>query len=809
MRDLTFTYFTNAQDNKGLKVSKPWTEWTKDFSTHSVRGSPSDSSDEQVLNSNKNGPAVLLGELKPGTTRAKVNVETINALAVDIDKYSEADVEKALASLTSFEWFIYTTHKHGSEVAKGRPRLRVVLPLLNPLPAAQQPDIWDRLNLLVNNVNDPSTRDASRLHFLPSTFDPRIAWTLHHPGKWIDLCDLPPLAKALDHSFADKLQEAEVRRIRHILFRLKSFDPLKEPAAKLAKGEPFASPDFRHKTLTSLTMKIAHLSPRLSKASLFDLFERSLEAMQSEPTPPTFDEVATAFEGALVKIQAEKEETLRSEQSPEGAFTEKNLEIIAKAQGWTPDELGDRWIVQCDGSGWVLGPEGHYIGPYSREDLPVAIRRLLSKAPIRLIEVTQKAVRNRPLRDIVLDYGSLADRIVSDLTSQYSKYDPKNRVMIEAVRPLRDLDPKFDPQIDRWLRLLTGPYYEKVVDWMSCAPFLDRPLCAIYFDGPKDSGKSMFAVGMSKLWTEGPPADIEVVLSDFNDELARCPFVLADEEIPKRFSKQTVTTKLRAMLSTTSRTLTRKFRPPSELRGAIRLVLAANNESLLDTQDVSSADDLDAIAQRFLYIKVPKAVTVYLADEIPQEVTRYWMDEGIARHALYLAKNHVVENPGKRFWVEGEKTQMHRLLLTGSHWNSLVCQWLVKYLDNPTTFDNQPDVSGLIRIDDGELWVNEQALLDKWPLYLGTKKEPNLNKIGMALRTISRPNSKRKKFNWRKKSKRYRNIDPEHLISWSERFNISTRQIIEDRLAGIDRIDDGEVEQFSNNIGREAEEEAF
>jgi hypothetical protein len=342
----------------------------------------------------------------------------------------------------------------------------------------------------------------------------------------------------------------------------------------------------------------------------------------------------------------------------------------------------------------------------------------------------------------------------------------------EAVCSLRKLEPYFDPQIDEWLKILAGPQYTKLVDWMSVCADLHKLSCALYFDGPKGSGKTLFAFGMAKLWTEDAPAELASVMDNFNEELLRCPLIIADEEIPKKHH-QTVTTTLRSMLSTTSRTLKRKYKPTSNLRGAVRLILTANNEFLLDSRDVASAQDLDAIAQRFLYIRVPPKATEFL-ESLPRETKEAWGRGGIARHAYWLAANHTVAEPGKRFWVEGDVSTMHRLLMTGSYWNSLVCEWLVRYLGDPqkynVRFRGTPGM-GYIRRIEGHLFVNVQAISDGWELYLNTRDVPNTRKLGTALNTISKTNDRVQK-RWDNKQIYYREIDVDYLVSWSQQYNV-------------------------------------
>ncbi|NIQ91037.1 MAG: hypothetical protein GWM98_04815 [Nitrospinaceae bacterium] len=714
----------------------------------------------------------------------------------------EERVAVVLRKLEGWEHVIWTTHKHGSQVAEDKPRLRVVLPLASPLVPSDHASAWAGLNVLVGGINDPRTRDVGRLHFLPSTFDESVAYAYHFPGQWIKLEDLPDAeARPISPDTGEALQEQALAGILNKARIMPKGHPLKDPITGLLAGEPFAEEGGRHDTAIRLTMWAASVNRRLTRATLDQLFGASLRAMSVEAAgAPTLEEIVISYEGAVEKLEkAEseyKEEKAREAREFQikqaghfGPYDSEDLEKIAGKNSWLLEELRTRWIIQRDGTAWFLGEDGDYQGPYSRDDVPLAASEYLARVPaIRLVEATKNGFRYRPFMEIAREFGSLADRVVSDMTAQRTRYDPTTRTMYEAILPLRtDLDPEEDPEIDRWLRILGGPMYEKLINWIACCSDLKKLLCAIYFEGAPGSGKTLFAHGMAKLWTDGPPADIESVLSEFNDEIVRCPLIIADEEIPRRH-RQTATTVLRSMLSTTSRTLRRKYRPTSEVRGAVRIVLTANNEFLLDSRDVSSPDDLDATAQRFLYVSVTQEATEYL-EKIPRTRKELWMKEGIARHALWLQENHAVDNPGKRFWVEGDVSQMHRLLMTGSRWNSLCCEWLVKYLMEPKPFDQLG--TGLIRRGEekspGELLVNDQALTDHWDMYLNTKQEAETAKIGAALRAISKT-TRRRQLRWEGKQIRYRSIDPDHLVSWADRYNIGDAESLLSQLKGeIDR----------------------
>lgn len=773
-RPITFSLYNHKKDNKTQIITKSWDDWIPILTTHKVRGAPEDSNSEEALNQAKDGPALILGEVK--NTRSANNVKNIHALGLDIDDSTFEQIKDIIEKLSDFEYVLYTTHKHGSQVVT-QPRIRVILPLLSPVEPLAYPKTWEALQTLVGGAIDESTKDCSRLHFLPSTFDLSVASTMHNKGRWIALEDLQqfPHIDEID----DLIQEDEhlqlLRKITGSLRGLHKTDSLKPAASALIKGEPFADAPNRHKTILRLTIYLARKFPKLPINTLKQVFSTSLEAMSSQPDPPTMQEVVNAFQGAREKINQPT-----THESKIKVYSSHDLKHIASLQNCTVEDLENRWIIQKDGGGWILDQFGNYRGYYPYRDFPIAIRKYLAGAPVELFEITEKGKKRYPTEELLARNGDIAKTIVSDLSAQYTTYNPDTCTLTEAVTPLRPLQARFDPQIDTWLKLLFGSNYEKGLDWMSVCPDLTKQLCAIYFAGVGDSGKTLFALGLAKLWTEGAPADIMLVMGDFNEELVRCPLVLADEELPKKYQKQSVTTKLRSMLSTTTRSLHRKYMPPAELEGAIRLVLTANNDFLLTTDELHTTEDLAAISQRFMYIQATEEPAKYLAT-LDRDTTGRWLERGIAEHTLWLAENRTIKNPGNRFAVEGDISAMHRRLLVDAPWSSVICEWMVGYLMNPMVVDNAKP--GLVIRRDGALYVTTEALMDNWDKHVKDNTfKPDPRKIGTALKTIS-TDSGPARIRFGESRRRYKCINMTHVYYWMKEYNIGDKKTVEDNLA--------------------------
>lgn len=823
MRLLTFSYFDSPWDKSAKPLTARWDEWRTALTTHEHRGSPRDTSDKTALERSKRGPAIVLGSIAAGLSHANRNVTLLDAVALDIENVPEARILEAAQALAAYEWILVTTHKHGALAVSAEPelraRVRLVLPLERSVTPAEHALLWRALQKRIGGIADEQTKNAARLYYLPSTYDPSIAWSHHNAAAWLRPEDLlgqgsnaPPSAqqKAVTIPF-------EESRIRRALASLSTMNrlyatsedgiDLRLVAQAVCKGEPFAVGGLRHRTVLAITLwlvrrydKRKELPPQADAVG--SVFAASLAVMaRAESGAPTVSEVIAAYEGAIeksrewtaqdreVKSQALLE-AARALQHPAGGseYTTDELCAIARAieVPHEPDTVATalqrRWILQASSQAfYLLDHAGIYRGPFDPSIGRTAAVTLLSRAPVILNLVTPQGTKRRTLQELCEDYGQACEHIVLDLTRTRSYFDSDISILFDAACPLRShLVPRFDPGIDQWLRVFAGRMYDKLLDWMACAPDLDKLLCALYLSGAPSAGKTLFGHGMARLWADSP-ARFDLAFGDFNQELVRCPLILADEDLGgANVFRKNLSAEIRTLVSTLDRTVNRKYLPTATLHGAVRLVIAANNDYLLATKESLSARDLAAIAQRFLYIASTEEAGDLMA-ETSSDVKEGWKDHGLAEHALWLRENRTVKS-GARFWVEGDMAQMHRLLAISSDWTSKVCEWLVRFLQAPQIFTQRND--GLVRLGEGALLVNEQAIVDGWRLYLAhDKTEPETSKIGAALRAIS--DASRVQLRWRGRHIRYRKIQPDLLLAWSDQFGIATRDVLERAIGSL------------------------
>ncbi len=481
--------------------------------------------------------------------------------------------------------------------------------------------------------------------------------------------------------------------------------------------------------------------------------------------------------------------------APQGAYTDSEIDAFAAQQNTTAQDFTKRWIIQ-KGQSFYVYVNGDYQLPLTQLELDVSLPRDLSPAVangwVKLDTQTAKGEpRKKNTKEILSDYCSVARTVIARLDLGYSYYEESTQTFYEASCPIRPLLPQYSPDIDNWLRLLGGPKANQLLDWVATVTQLGKQSSALYLQGDPSTGKSLISQGLARLWHVGGPTELIRVLGEWSGDMARCPLIVADEQIPQGFKGQRTSAELRSLIGNSSRTLTRKFRDNADLVGAVRLILSANNADMLVFEETLSQADLDAVAGRFLHVtshgKSGKAAKTLL----DQTDTTGWVDDDlIAKHALWLRDNRSVI-PGKRFLVEGSARDVSKQLATRGGVAGRVCEWLVRYLcETPTSAiaakQSSPQQSDMVRVGNGKYLVNTNAIVTFWEQYAKSKAVPSTPQVGSALRNLSANQIKAG-------SKRFFNIDIEAITSWSESNLIGNSDMIQERLAQIFVPPEGEI----------------
>ncbi len=616
------------------------------------------------------------------------------------------------------------------------------------------------------------------------------------PSKALDI-DPDLLKPREEHA---KAQSTEW--IKESLGKLQNQDS-KDLMELVLQGKPFAVPGARDQTLQRVASIVAYLAPDR------DPGEIALEVLSDSLS--TFDDVdkgkytqADRIEWATEKIaraqddaRRDRVERERLDQAlknilltqaraaprrdqrlgpcPGGAYTDAEIAQFAAQQNAQPQNFQKRWIIQ-KGQSFYIYINGDYQIPLSYPELDVSLPRDLAPAVangyVRLDCLSAKGEpRSKTTKEILGDYASVARSVVAHLDLGYSYYDESTQTFYEATCPIRPLAPAYHPEVDHWLNLLGNQKAKELLDWVATVTNLNKQSSGLYLQGPPGTGKSMLSQGLARLWHMGGPTELVRVLGDWVHDIARCPLIVADEQIPAGFKGQRTSAELRSLIGSSSRTLTRKFRDNADLVGATRLILSANNADMLVFDESLSQSDLEAVAGRFLHIQGDDRAKTYL-----QSIdTTGWVDDDIiAKHALWLRDNRTV-TPGKRFLVEGSAKEVSKMLATRGGVAGRVAEWLVRHLCDPKQAVG-PKQADLCRIGNGKYLVNTNAVVQFWEAYIKTGYAPGTPAIGQALRNLSVDQV-------RAGTKRYFEIDIEAINHWSENNLIGSPDLIMQKIA--------------------------
>jgi hypothetical protein len=571
-------------------------------------------------------------------------------------------------------------------------------------------------------------------------------------------------------------------------------DESREMFRAILAGESFAPGGERDAALQRACSIIAWLTPArpFEAEDLAELFRPSLAVWAAEPgAQKTLDEEIAKV---VDKIARAKEDFERKQ----GVVIDALSRLVKSKK--KPDDndpaLKDfvlsNLIIQFRSSYYVFDVDrGCYQRPAIKEELPLVLRDALKNAPIeRIYEDDKGKIKTKGEAKLIQDYGTKANEVVIDLTIPESIFEVDTRTFREATAPLRDLEPKFDPAIAQWLDHLGGDDSETLLDWIATVADLDQQNCALYLSGSSGAGKSILAHGLARLWHKSGPTEMADTMSSFNEDISRCPLIFADEGNFGRQHGDSMSSMLRSLIGSTSRPLRRKFLPNVRMDGALRVIIAANNESVLAKiadEDMSIAD-LEAIVSRFLHIKVGTDAVNYLSmlKTGDPEIIFRWIADGIAQHALWLRDNRVI-TPGKRFLVEGEVSEIHRSLVSEGSVSSLVCEFLVRLTSNPALLEavyKTSQKAAPFRIGNGRLLVNVQALFDGWLMYMRNEirdvRIPSMRRLSLALKNMA-SGTRRTFVNGQKL--RMHEIHLPILASWAEAHQVGDDALMAQNLA--------------------------
>lgn len=648
--------------------------------------------------------------------RGNKNVHSITVCVLDLDHLSPKDAKwvKETMQKAGYNAVLHSTFSH-------TPPQDNCYRLVIQLKQAIKKEEWGvARQAIINKLAlpcDPATKDAARIYYWPAS-----------PGEKTDTevfegqpLDIEEVLGADKDAYTSQDDTFDINAIKKHLSSVAN--PLSRALIRrVLAGEELAPVGQRDATMYKLASILVYKCPTVPLDVLVEIARPSIAAMESDK--PLEEELAK-FKEKLERAQVNHQEVKESEKKLKQDL--QKAQIIDATDGetdqpYSPEELEDlarnakcsaeafkkRLIIQC-GYAFYVFSNGRYLSPIGQQELAISLPRDLAQAPVEWTKMTEKGPKKKTIAEILEAHCTVAREIKADMTIQQSFYEAKTQTFYEAACPLRQWTPTYHQDVHDWLKKLGGVDAHKLLDWLTAVTRLDKQCAALFLEGDAGAGKGLLASGLAHLWHDGGPTPFKALISGFNSQVAKCPLVFADEGFPKR-RDYSVNDELRQWLGSSELMLTRKYLPDATLKGAIRLVMASNNNRILDSIEELSEDDRQALAVRLLYIKVDKRARQYL-ESMSMEARQEFADTKIPEYVWWLRENREVK-PGNRFIVEGNDSALHARLMVSNGVAGAVCEFLAKQITSATpSMRNQ--LSNKLRWGNGEVWVAASIFQDK------------------------------------------------------------------------------------------------
>ena len=393
---------------------------------------------------------------------------------------------------------------------------------------------------------------------------------------------------------------------------------------------------------------------------------------------------------------------------------ETDLDELAREFRTTPDQLPEYLLlIDHSGSYWVLDVElGGYRGPFKRE----AVLKAMVKHGQHLVDTDQfyhgKQASMRPMHDLINDFGQQIMSVRYEARTQQPIFLTDEYVLVRPAWQEDDLTPEFNPQIDEWMRHFAGNDYTYLRDWLATVPLTTLPTSCLYLHGPTGAGKTMLVSGLGRFW-KGPAVPYQQAIADFNSGLLTSPLVFIEEGLNSRTDSQ----KFRDLLTAGTHDIRMKYQAPGELRGHVRMIVAANNPNALKLNEDMTHSDREAVSRRILWIEVNQKAAHYLSSIGGRQTTEAWVSGGgIARHIKYLQMQYSqdVTQQMDRWLVQGNSSSTKTRAMLSSRISRTTLRIVAEIVKN-TAFGRPKSPAGQEFVyKDNSVFVRWSSVYKQW-----------------------------------------------------------------------------------------------
>lgn len=716
--------FNNTRDTYPKPVELTWEELCQKLTTFSTT-------------TNKEGPCWSPVEYSK-QQRSNKNISRVTTAVFDLDNMTPLSLVGLEVALRK-ENLSYVLHSSFSYTHK-TPKCRLVIQLSRAVAASEWKAVRQDLVTLFSLPVDESTRDLARLYYLPMAKPEAETYSYINTGTPYLIPNGITQAALVETKLPcfENIPALLADLNRDKLLTVKTEN--KDLARRIHAGEPLAL-ENRDATMLKAAGILAFLYPDSPDSALEELITPSLKAM---PSDNDFDWELGKFREKLTRARARQLDVVKEQAELAGFFGGTERYPAEQVQNWADKQQTDirgmnkRWIIQADKSFYVF-VDGKYKQPVSYGVLMISLPRDLARAPISLYKTDGKGnAKELTVDELLRNYATAARKVNASLTLNESYYDEETETFHEAVCPLRHFEPVQHADVEHWLSLLGGSEYAELFDWLACVTKLNRQSAAIFLEGDSGSGKGLLASAIAKLWRPGPPTEFESIVGDWTEGIAQCPFIFIDEGFPRRFT-YSINDELRRLTGSQELVLRRKYLTNAPIKGAVRLMLAANNNKILSSFEEMSEEDRAALTQRLIYVKVRGGGARNYLEQLSLSEKEHWCQQKIPEYITWLGQNRQVKE-GKRFLVEGKGTHMHDKLFINSGLTPALYEVIVGFLNEQYGVGKefQDSYAKLFRVHNGEILVTTKFFRDEqiWDKYAMGEKFPTGPQLHRALTNI-------------------------------------------------------------------------
>ena len=532
--------------------------------------------------------------------------------------------------------------------------------------------------------------------------------------------------------------------------------------------------------------------PETTPATVFSLLHDWASCIPPEEaqTPPLEN-----LWDKILRIWANDEarEAAAIEQTDDPAVAQGIVELArekwAGAAGMPTDpQEAEDWlrrisILSMDGKHfYLLQPDGFYsrMGVPRSGIIPELKHLNIGDTFIPLTKVQGKAVVPKTAEDLINEHSFNVEQVVC-ISAAKGCFLTKNRdVILPTCRLRTDLEPKFDQDVDEWLRAFWGARFGDGCNWLAYALDIESglPICAAAMIGPPGAGKKLLSQGIAECFDSYPYSMAgSNAFGQFAQELMKASFITVDEGIPHsvKAGQKHPSEIFRSLVAGDPTLVDIKFKAKILIKNPMRIIFTANNHDIISVlcsgRDMTE-DDRVALAQRLIFLPVQKEAADLLKTRGGRRYTDRWihgdgsLDNStfkIARHLLHIHKHFHRKPPGPRLLVEGtldSEVMMRLRTETGS--SQVIVPVLIRIIEHKSIWDKY-STRGQVFEEAGKIYVTTSCVFEE----LADSRE-TLNSITHALQSFSMGEPVRRKFGKASSQQRWRVLDLKLLLFQAE-----------------------------------------